>query len=240
VTSNGLPGISVDVIADAIPEEERNKKAKSVPAMIKRFKKHYAPKLADQKPISAMEMAPLDSPSKRPASSRPGWIRQFGILFVRAWRNNIRTPMILWAQLVQYVILALFVGLMYLRVGAKSVDPAEANNVTIVNDRIASIFFSVLNVSFVAAMTAAFVFPAERPIFNRGSTSSLSYAFPASLILRLGFCNCVERSAGHYGVLPYYLSLTLSDMPMQITMVVGNAAVSYWMVRYPLPAFSIA
>jgi hypothetical protein len=154
----------VDVIADALPEDEKNPKAKSVPTMVKRFRKTWT---KDSKAMESCQSTD-DGWHRKILYERPGWWGQFCVLFVRAWRNNMRSSLILWAQLIQYVFLAVFVGLMYLRLGAKSVDPYYADNLTIVNDRVAALFFAVLNVSFVSAMTAVFVFPAERPIFNRG------------------------------------------------------------------------
>lgn len=140
-------------------------------------------------------LPPLDV--KKRQSRKPGLLSQTLTLFSRSWKNNIRNPLILWAQLLQHIVLAIFIGLMYLRIGKK--DNA-------LQDRAAAIFFALLNVSWVPALTAAFVFPSERPLFNR------------------------ERAGGFYKTLPYYLATTISDLPLQIAFVVANSVITYWML----------
>jgi ABC-type multidrug transport system ATPase subunit/ABC-type multidrug transport system permease subunit len=135
--------------------------------------------------------------SKRKRDRKPGMAYQTWVLMGRAWKNNLRNPLILWAQLSQHLLLSLFIGLMYLNIGKKD------NSLT---DRAAAIFFALLNISWVPALTAAFVFPAERPLFNR------------------------ERAGGFYNVLPYYLATTLTDLPLQILMVILNCTITYWML----------
>lgn len=141
------------------------------------------------------ELQPVDI--KKAKTRKPGCFSQTVTLFGRSWKNNIRNPLILYAQLGQHVFLAVFIGLMYLRIGNK------ANSLM---DRAAAVFFTLLNASWIPALTAAFVFPAERPLFNR------------------------ERAGGFYKVLPYYLATTLSDAPLQILFVVLDSAISYWML----------
>lgn len=104
-----------------------------------------------KKVVKVDESLPVLDVKKR-QSRKPGCLSQTMTLFSRAWKNNIRNPLILWAQLLQHIVLALFIGLMYLRIGKK--DGA-------LQDRAAAVFFSLLNVSWVPALTAAFVFSTE-------------------------------------------------------------------------------
>jgi ABC-type multidrug transport system ATPase subunit len=164
----------------------------SVDEMVARWRKSKKSKRAV---VFEEELRPIDV--KRAKARKPGCFSQTVTLFDRAWKNNLRNPMILWAQLGQHIFLAIFIGLMYLRIGNKE------NSLT---DRSAAIFFAMLNAAWIPALTAAFVFPAERPLFNR------------------------ERAGGFYKVLPYYLATTLSDQPLQILFVVLNSAISYWML----------
>lgn len=206
----------LDVIAGRVQDEDeadetKNKvKRRSVSRMAKSFKKK-SQKLVEQAvsdaDIEASKQA-LTSSVQKLHAQLPGFVQQLAVLFTRAWRNNVRHPLILLAQLSQHVFLAIFVGLMYLRLGEKSLTTNLSDNSTVVTDRLAAIFFALLNVSFVAGFADVMTFPAERPIFNR------------------------ERASGHYGVLPYYLALTISNLPIQIVLVSVNATVAYWMVRH--------
>lgn len=199
----------LDVISELGDASEATGKRKTVPQLVERFRKRQKKKLSDaesKRTTNKSALFDLVATTKEAEQTRPGFFSQFPVLFLRAWRNNLRHGLILWAQLGQHIILALFVGLMYLQLGPKSVTQSLAENATVVSDRAAAIFFALLNITFISAFTEAFVFPAERPIFNR------------------------ERASGHYGVLSYYLALTAANLPLQLLFVTLNATVCYWMV----------
>jgi len=75
-----------------------------------------------------------------------------------------------------------------------------------ISDRSAAIFFILLNSTFIPAYTIAFVFPEERPIVNR------------------------ERASGMYSTLPYYISSSLADIPFQISFILIEGIITYWMI----------
>jgi hypothetical protein len=189
--------------------EEPHARPKKVSRMAKRFQKRAQKQLGGALSSTEEEAARLSIAASASAIGQqsPGALTQFLVLFVRAWRNNVRHEMILGAQLAQYIFLAIFVGLMYLRLGEKALTSNLADNPTIVADRLAAMFFALLNVSIVAGFTDVVTFPVERTIFNR------------------------ERASGHYGVLAYYLAITFSNLPIQLVLVTVNATVAYWMVR---------
>lgn len=84
---------------------------------------------------------------------------QMYVLAVRMWRNWFRSPMMLVAEAMQYTFLALFVGLVYLRL-TDSVD-------TGVSDRLASFWFALASLSFTPSYTAAVAWDSERVLLRR-------------------------------------------------------------------------
>lgn len=84
---------------------------------------------------------------------------QCALLVGRMVRMWLRNPTMLMSELSQYAFLAVFVGLMYLRVG----DSADAG----ARDRVASIWFSMAILSFVPSYTALTVWDRERVLLRR-------------------------------------------------------------------------
>lgn len=188
---NGEKGEGKEVSEDQDPQASER-----VPDTVDQMAERWKESKQSKRVVKLRDALPKIDVKKR-ESRKPGCFSQTLTLFERSWANNLRHPLILWAQLFQHVLLALFIGLMYLRIGKKEDSTT---------DRAAAIFFSLLNVSWVPALTAAFVFPSERPLFNR------------------------ERAGGFYKTLPYYLATTLSDQPLQILFVIINSAITYWML----------
>lgn len=89
----------------------------------------------------------------------PRWHAQVHVLAVRMMRNWWRNPMMLVAEIVQYVFMALFVGLVYLRL----TDSADTG----VPDRLASLWFILAVLSFTPSYTACVAWDSERLLLKR-------------------------------------------------------------------------
>ena len=88
----------------------------------------------------------------------PVW-SQIWVLAVRNFRNYLRNPVMLFAELAQYLFMGIFIGLMYL----------QLNNsvLTGVPDRLASLWFGFAVLSFTPSYTAVTIWDRERVLLRR-------------------------------------------------------------------------
>ena len=93
-----------------------------------------------------------------------GWFTQIMALMWRTWITIMRDPTLTKARAIQSVILALIVGLIYLRLG---------NTQTDIQNRMGAIFFCLINQSFGGVFGTLQTFPAELPIFRREFKASM-------------------------------------------------------------------
>jgi len=104
------------------------------------------------------------------AQKRTNFFVQTSILTWRACLSTIRDPMATKAKVIQTLVLALLVGLLYLRVGD---DQAS------IQDREGALFFIVVNQAMASIMGTIVTFPAERQVFIRehvtGAYSTFAY-----------------------------------------------------------------
>jgi len=95
---------------------------------------------------------------------------QFTTLAYRQLLVVSRNPLATWLRLIQTIMVALILGLIYLRLG----DSQQS-----IQDREGALFFIVVNIGFSPLMLAAAVFPPERTIFIRehsmGCYSTMAY-----------------------------------------------------------------
>lgn len=89
---------------------------------------------------------------------RPSFVMQCWILLQRSLKTTYRDPSLMQGRLFQSIVIAVFTGLTWLRLG---------NTQTDATDRYSSVFF-VLNASMYGAINSPlYVFPSERAIFFR-------------------------------------------------------------------------
>lgn len=86
------------------------------------------------------------------------WLQMY-VLAGRTTKNWIRNPGMLASEFIQYVFIALFVGLMYL--GAMTLDEDGVQN------RFACIWFAFAVMSFTPSYTTVYNFIAERPLVSK-------------------------------------------------------------------------
>ncbi|KAH3759543.1 ABC transporter [Pelomyxa schiedti] len=83
---------------------------------------------------------------------------QLLMLTQRQWRRNWRDPIMLLSSLIQYIVLALFMGAMYRKLG---------NDQQSVLDREGCLFYFVMNFTWTPLLAALAIIPTDRPLFNR-------------------------------------------------------------------------
>ncbi|XP_053393173.1 protein white-like isoform X2 [Mercenaria mercenaria] len=86
------------------------------------------------------------------------WYQQFAAVFARSWKTAIREPMVVRVRLVQAVILALMLGLIYLQLDLDQEGVMNINGV---------LFLILINMTITNMLGVLNSFPLETPIFLR-------------------------------------------------------------------------
>eukprot|EP00762_Andalucia_godoyi_P008326 ANDGO_07316.mRNA.1 ABC transporter G family member 16 len=131
--------------------------------------------------------------------------KQTVVLTSRAWVSNSREPVVLRARFVQVLFIALLVGILFWKLG---------DNQQSVQNRSGAIAFLVINSSFSALAAIIFVFPREKPIYQR------------------------EFAAGMYNSFSYFISRSLAEFPLMLFFPLLLNVVVYWMVGFQDTAWS--
>ncbi|KFM27641.1 ATP-binding cassette sub-family G member 2 [Auxenochlorella protothecoides] len=109
--------------------------------------------------------------------SRPDapFVRQVALLSQRMARMWVRNPVMLMSELAQYGFLAVFMGLMYLRL--------NHSTTTGLSDRLASLWFGLAILSFTPSYTAVTIWDKDRLLLRRESQQGM-YSIPAWFLAR--------------------------------------------------------
>ncbi len=118
------------------------------------------------------------------AATEVAFYYQAWILMIRYVRSYVRNPAMLGTELAQYLFMGLFVGLMYVQLS----DAVSTG----VSDRVASIWFALLVLSFTPSYTAATAWDSERMLLRR------------------------ETGQGLYDVTAWFAARTAVVVPLQI------------------------
>ena len=118
----------------------------------------------------------LDSDLKRFSSYNSSWLTQFSVLTMRAFVNIVRDRKVTMAKFFQNIIMAVLLGLIFLRMGY-----AQSN----VQDRIGVLFFIMTNQFLNSAMSSVTMMYDEKPVFLRERGAKMykvsSYFFARSV-----------------------------------------------------------
>lgn len=87
-----------------------------------------------------------------------GWGRQFAAVFLRCMRTTFREPMVLKVRLAQTLVIAILLGLIYLRTDVNQTGVMNFNGV---------LFLLIMNMVMTNVFAVANTFPIELPIFLR-------------------------------------------------------------------------
>eukprot|EP00698_Gefionella_okellyi_P012708 TRINITY_DN3436_c0_g3_i2.p1 TRINITY_DN3436_c0_g3~~TRINITY_DN3436_c0_g3_i2.p1 ORF type:complete len:1137 (-),score=253.62 TRINITY_DN3436_c0_g3_i2:2148-5558(-) len=124
------------------------------------------------------EFTPSDAPVAASTATEPrdrlvytqaSWPLQFALLTQRAWRNLIRVPRNLVARLLQSTVIAVVIGLVFLRLPYGQ---------TSIQDRPGLLFFAMLFYSYATMLEVILKFPPEKGILRRERASD-AYATSA-------------------------------------------------------------
>jgi hypothetical protein len=115
--------------------------------------------------------------SSSSVSAVPMWYEVW-VLMVRFFRCWLRTPIMVTAEAAQYLILALFLGLLYLRL------PATLPNAPY--DKMSAVFLVLTMLAFTPSYTVLVVWDHERQLLRRESGTNM--------YRRWGGCSCAVQS----------------------------------------------
>lgn len=137
---------------------------------------------------------------------------QFRTLLSRAWRNYVRDRRHSVDNIAQTVVVALLVGLVRHRplrtlFTRKQVFLRLGHDQPAIQNRAGVIYFLAVFTAFSSLNSALFLFPAERAVFMREVCIFRSSPRSASL----------QYAKDLYGVGPYFLAKTISELPLQST-----------------------
>lgn len=186
----------MDVVTSSLSQELKKEESLSIRDMALKFKDSKFNKNALQESKTRVE--PFNIQDIKDEKST--FFEQFSQLVIRSWRDSWRNPVVFQSQLFQHIFFGLLIGLMYIRLGNRDTDTRR--------DRAAAIYFIIINVTFPPALTAAFLIPKQRPIFNR------------------------ERESGTYTLLPYILSTVIVGLPVQLLLIAIDIILCYWIVGF--------
>eukprot|EP01120_Amphizonella_sp_Union-15-10_P008908 TRINITY_DN3290_c0_g1_i1.p1 TRINITY_DN3290_c0_g1~~TRINITY_DN3290_c0_g1_i1.p1 ORF type:complete len:494 (+),score=38.90 TRINITY_DN3290_c0_g1_i1:388-1869(+) len=136
----------------------KNTSNDQVKTMIKSFKKTEFHQRALNPPEPPSKIS--DFKKDKTANS----FTQFGLLFTRSWLGLMREPMQARARFMQAAFLAIFAGLIYLRLGYDQ---------TSIQDRFSAIFFIMVSTAFGGINAPTYLFPAERSVYLRERASGM-------------------------------------------------------------------
>jgi ABC-type multidrug transport system permease subunit len=115
--------------------------------------------------------------------------------------NNIRNPTLVKSRFIQILYLTIYIGGLYFNAGRKDYTD-RISWITITG----FLFFVTLDILFQAMMPIALVFPSERAVFLK------------------------EENSKMYGVVPYFISRNIVDIPFSFILPAIYCLVIYWMV----------
>ena len=115
--------------------------------------------------------------------------------------NNIRNPILIKSRIIQILYLTVYIGGLFFNAGKKDyTDPINWNTIA------GYLFFITLDILIQAMMPIALVFPSERSVFLK------------------------EENSKMYGVVPYFISRNIVDIPFSFILPAIYCLVTYWMV----------
>lgn len=148
-----------------------------------------------------------DDHSYTAVSSAPpaSFVFQVYVLMGRMFRMWLRNPAMLTAELIQYIFLAIFIGLMYLRL--------NHSIATGVNDRIASMWFALAILSFTPSYTAVTQWERERVLLRRETQGGM-YTIRSWFLAKTATVTPVQAAqTAFFVVVSYFMVGYVADAP---------------------------
>ena len=115
--------------------------------------------------------------------------------------NILRNPVLVKSRFIQIIYLTIYIGGLYFNAGRK-----DYTNILNWNTIAGFFFFIVLDVLFQGLVPLALVFPTERAVFLK------------------------EENSKMYGVVSYFISRNIVDIPFLLILPAIYSLVTYWMV----------
>lgn len=153
----------------------------NVQGLAEAYRGTIVPKLLQEFPYLARTEARMQSSSVQAPQVKAPWLKQVWLLTVRFAKNWQRDPILLYAELVQYLVLAVFVGLMYLQLSNSWTDGS-------IQDRGAALWFMLVVVCFTPPFSVLTVFETERFLLHKEHTGgwyTISAYFAARTLITI-------------------------------------------------------
>nr|NP_001403473.1 protein white [Cimex lectularius] len=106
----------------------------------------------------------ISSKMKKHSKYKASWLQQFVAVFWRSWISVLKDPTVLRAKMIQTILLAMLIGLVYFQ---QELDQDGVMNIN------GAIFISLANTTFQNVFAVIDVFCAELPIFMRECTNGM-------------------------------------------------------------------
>lgn len=176
--------------------------------------------LAENRPESDVILQEARSSTSRYEST---WVQQFRAVLCRSWRTVIREPMVMRVRAAQTVVIALVLGLIYLRLSVNQEGVMNINGV---------LFLLLMNMTFSNVFGVLNSFPLETPIFMREYGVGLyrvDVYFLCKTLAELPFFIVIPIifSAITYWMVGLYSSFSAFLIFTAIMLLVSNIAVSF-------------
>lgn len=135
------------------------------------------------------------------------YCQRLNAIMKRDFLNTVRNPMVVKSRILSSIILGLFVGGVYWKIGHNYVDPANPGIRTVDFMTLTGLLFFLSITGFMSSLSpVAIVFPKERVVFLK------------------------EEGARLYGTGLFYLSRTIVELPFLVLIPLLMAVILYWMV----------
>jgi ABC-type multidrug transport system ATPase subunit/ABC-type multidrug transport system permease subunit len=146
----------LDIIAVSTKDDPQQKEADNV--RIQKIIDYYESNVKNEIPPAPAEK--INFKKFRTYQSR--WLTQFLVIYWRSTVNIARDKAATFARVFQTVVLAVVIGLIYLRLGKDQRD---------VQNRAGVLFFMIINTAFSTMFSSLALFPQENPVFLRERAS---------------------------------------------------------------------
>lgn len=130
-----------------------------------------------------------------------------GAIMKRDFLNTVRNPMVVKSRIMMSIILGLFVGGVYWKIGSDYVNPTNPNVRTVDFMTLTGLLFFLGMTGFMSSLSpVSIVFPKERVVFLK------------------------EEGARMYSTWLFFLSRNIVEMPFLVLIPLLMAVIFYWMI----------
>lgn len=170
------------------------------------YDKHIRLALEDEIPKLAAAAPEVDEKALKEFQAG-GFCLEFRNLFIRAFKNLSRNRLATWVNFIQVLVIAGISDILFWQKGGYDYVNVREKTGAMIGACTYHFLHSINTVLLTCIYSVLYLVPSERKLFLR------------------------EQSNRLYGVLPYYLSKMLVDLPIQILIPIIFSVMTYWAVE---------